>query len=161
MIRRPPRSTRKESSAASDVYKRQSDMFYPQVLLRRLHGRCARVCACLCRPAYVCLRPYRPCGGKPLTCSGCNGTATEPHFLQHTTAALQVLHSNRTSGACYAYTEEHRSKLPFNSHGAICIDTPVSTSGSGGYNVTKTFIPAGYPIHMSPSYYLSMQRKHE
>ena len=25
MIRRPPRSTRKESSAASDVYKRQND----------------------------------------------------------------------------------------------------------------------------------------
>jgi alpha-D-ribose 1-methylphosphonate 5-triphosphate synthase subunit PhnL len=28
MIRRPPRSTRKESSAASDVYKRQGIGFY-------------------------------------------------------------------------------------------------------------------------------------
>ena len=27
MIRRPPRSTRKESSAASDVYKRQVEQF--------------------------------------------------------------------------------------------------------------------------------------
>ncbi|WP_460366249.1 hypothetical protein, partial [Staphylococcus aureus] len=29
MIRRPPRSTRKESSAASDVYKRQQYIPYP------------------------------------------------------------------------------------------------------------------------------------
>ena len=29
MIRRPPRSTRKESSAASDVYKRQSQYIAP------------------------------------------------------------------------------------------------------------------------------------
>ncbi|WP_460366099.1 hypothetical protein, partial [Staphylococcus aureus] len=34
MIRRPPRSTRKESSAASDVYKRQ------QLHLRELHRSC-------------------------------------------------------------------------------------------------------------------------
>jgi hypothetical protein len=74
-----------------------SDMFYSQVLLRRLHGSCARVCVCLCPSACVCLRPCRPCGVNPLTCSGCARTATEPYFLQHTTAALQVLHSNRTS----------------------------------------------------------------
>ena len=94
-----------------------SDMFYSQVLLRRLHGSCARVCVCLCLSACVCMRPCRPCGVNPLTCSGCAQTATEPHFLQHTTAALQVLHSNRTSGACHTYTEVHRSKLPFNSLG--------------------------------------------
>ena len=55
----------------------------------------------------------------------------------------------------------HRSKLPFNSLGKLCIDTPVSTSGSGGFNVTHTFMPAGYPIPLPPLYYLSMQRKHE
>ena len=32
MIRRPPRSTRKESSAASDVYKRQVNEKEPEIL---------------------------------------------------------------------------------------------------------------------------------
>ena len=56
---------------------------------------------------------------------------------------------------------EHRSKLPFNSLGTICIDTPVSTSGSRGFNATHTCMPAGYPIPLPSLYYLSMQRKHE
>ena len=33
MIRRPPRSTRKESSAASDVYKRQVEKKFTQIEL--------------------------------------------------------------------------------------------------------------------------------
>ena len=94
-----------------------SAMFHSQVLLRRLHGNCAHVCACLCLYACVFLRPCRPCGVNPPTCSGCTQTATEPHLLQHTTAALQVLHSIRTSGDCHTYTEVHRSKLSFNSLG--------------------------------------------
>ena len=94
-----------------------SVMFYSQVLLRRLHGSCAHVCACLCLYACVFLRPCRPCGVNPPTCSGCIQTALEPHLLQRTTAALQVLHSIRTSGACHTYTEVHRSKLLFNSLG--------------------------------------------
>ena len=39
-----------------------SDMFYSQVLLRRLHGSCAHVCTCICLYACVFLRPCRPCG---------------------------------------------------------------------------------------------------
>ena len=33
MIRRPPRSTPKPSSAASDVYKRQSEAFFDKVFV--------------------------------------------------------------------------------------------------------------------------------
>ena len=39
MIRRPPRSTRKESSAASDVYKRQSSAFAIDEQHERVSGR--------------------------------------------------------------------------------------------------------------------------
>ncbi|WP_460366239.1 hypothetical protein, partial [Staphylococcus aureus] len=35
MIRRPPRSTRKESSAASDVYKRQEQNKADSIMIRR------------------------------------------------------------------------------------------------------------------------------
>ncbi|WP_460365896.1 hypothetical protein, partial [Staphylococcus aureus] len=40
MIRRPPRSTRKESSAASDVYKRQRKT-YPEVHLHYWQTACS------------------------------------------------------------------------------------------------------------------------
>ena len=38
MIRRPPRSTRKESSAASDVYKRQVEAWEGDTLVGGLYG---------------------------------------------------------------------------------------------------------------------------
>ena len=38
MIRRPPRSTRKESSAASDVYKRQVECYEDDNLIGGLYG---------------------------------------------------------------------------------------------------------------------------
>eukprot|EP00826_Nyctotherus_ovalis_P059765 TRINITY_DN833_c0_g3_i2.p1 TRINITY_DN833_c0_g3~~TRINITY_DN833_c0_g3_i2.p1 ORF type:complete len:176 (-),score=9.85 TRINITY_DN833_c0_g3_i2:295-798(-) len=44
MIRRPPRSTRKESSAASDVYKRQP-----------LDLSCASICLSVCRFCALCV----------------------------------------------------------------------------------------------------------
>ena len=44
MIRRPPRSTPQQSSAASDVYKRQV---------------CVCVCVCVCACACVCFAPLR------------------------------------------------------------------------------------------------------
>ena len=104
MIRRPPRSTRKESSAASDVYKRQS--WYTPKIVRTKN-----------RQQNVCIRFHVPAVRRPTLYIGETGRKLGVRLQEH--------RSEVESKTNRAFTRSHRSSSSAESNRSALTDHAV------------------------------------